>query len=217
MLIEHRAKVRLRVWIAELTRSSNRCRLWGGYGGPSHLLPRSVCQNIESGFLWKRGGAYASALVTNVLISPWSPKKNPMRTSVSTMSIREPSPGVFSSASFCASTARSYFRWVKFEHENNTKRTYLVTNSGKIVCSRFERIRNFWFPFLFLGLLQSFIKNFELIPVGLLQRFKKSLIQGQNRWAWGYRSIIRCHLYFPVSVNKSWKWETHTISLDAVQ
>lgn len=35
-------------------------------------------------------------------------KKKPMRTMVSTMSMRDPSPGVFSSASFCASSDRSY-------------------------------------------------------------------------------------------------------------
>lgn len=41
-----------------------------------------------------------------------SPKKKPMRTSVRTMSIREPIPAVFSSAFFCPSTAFSYAKLI---------------------------------------------------------------------------------------------------------
>ena len=38
----------------------------------------------------------------------WSLKKKPIRMRVRTMSILEPNPGVFSNASFWASTALSY-------------------------------------------------------------------------------------------------------------
>ena len=53
------------------------------------------------------GATHSSALVKLAVIIPWSEKKNPMRARVRTMSILAPRPGVFSKASFCASTARS--------------------------------------------------------------------------------------------------------------
>lgn len=49
-----------------------------------------------------------SALAMFEVTTSVSLKKKPMRTMVSTMSMRDPSPGVFSSASFCASSDRSY-------------------------------------------------------------------------------------------------------------
>jgi hypothetical protein len=56
----------------------------------------------------KRISTYDSALRMFCVMTSLSPKKKPMRTMVNTISIRDPSPGVFSSASFCASRDLSY-------------------------------------------------------------------------------------------------------------
>ena len=51
---------------------------------------------------------HPSARLRFLVIIEWSPKKKPIRASVKTMSILEPTPGVLSKASSCAAIERSW-------------------------------------------------------------------------------------------------------------
>lgn len=79
-----------------------------------------------------------------------SPKKKPMRTMVSTMSIREPSPGVFSSASFCASRALSYRSHTRrYVTATKVDVRYLFTDPREIVGRAFNASEISDSPFVF--------------------------------------------------------------------
>jgi hypothetical protein len=70
---------------------------------------------------------------------PLSPKKNPSRMRVSAMSILEPRPGVFSSASICAVTARSFICYSASVRLSRIK-AHFVTDSSKMIGPGFQSV-----------------------------------------------------------------------------